>query len=148
MPGSPGEWCGIAPFGPLATIVSNAGASAPRSIMARSSSTARSRSVRPGTISPRIAGERLGGDSAGAGQQRDLRLVLDHPQALDDVPERDQCGTAGQRGEDSVPLDGHVLRLEGQRPVAARGREPGRAGSKSRSVAISMSGQSRSAASA
>ena len=48
----PGAWCGIAPLGPLATMVSNATPSAPRSTIARSTATAMSRSVRPGRSSP------------------------------------------------------------------------------------------------
>ncbi len=40
----------MAPFGPLATIVSKASPSAPRSVMARSSEMASSRSVTPGRI--------------------------------------------------------------------------------------------------
>jgi hypothetical protein len=45
----------MAPFGPLATIESNAGFSAPRSIMMRSRATAISRSVVPGRSSDRTA---------------------------------------------------------------------------------------------
>ena len=45
----------MAPFGPLATMLSKAGASAPRSIMARSRATANDRSVTPGRSQSSVA---------------------------------------------------------------------------------------------
>ena len=67
-------------------------------------------------------GERLTGDGAGPGQQRDLGLVLNSPEPFDDPAERHQLRTAVQRGQRRVPLDRHLLRLEGQRAAAPRGR--------------------------
>jgi hypothetical protein len=70
-------------------------------------------------------GERVTGDGAGTGQQRDLGLVFHHPELLDDPAERHQLRAAVQRGQLGIPLDRHLLRLEGQRAAASRGRQPG-----------------------
>lgn len=71
------------------------------------------------------ARERLTGNGAGPGQQRDLGLVFHHPQLFDDPAERHQPRAAVQRGQLAVPLDRHLLRLEGQRAAASHGRQPG-----------------------
>ena len=70
-------------------------------------------------------GERLGGDGAGRASSAISASSLIIRRLLDDMAERDQVRAARQRGERGVPLDGHLLRLEGQRPAAALGGEPG-----------------------
>src|SRR5712691_590139 len=68
-------------------------------------------------------GERLAGDGAGAGEQLDLCLILDHPQLLHRPPERDQGQLATGRGEGRMPLHRHLLCLEGDPAQLAGDRE-------------------------
>ena len=73
----------------------------------------------PGPDCAEHGGEGLISDRAGPGKQLDLRLVLDHPQLFDNVPQRHEVWSACLLGERRVPLDRHVLRLERQRAVTA-----------------------------
>ena len=99
--GRSGRACGCAPFGPAATIVSNAGASAPSSWKSSSSRQASSRSVRP---TKRLLGEaleRLARDRGRAADRVELRLVLDRAQRLDEAAPRDELEPAGARASRS-----------------------------------------------
>ncbi len=144
---SPGAWCGIAPFGPLATMESKAGASAPRSIIVRSSRTANSRSVRPGTMS-RSAAENASSVIAHARASSAISVSsftirsssTSRPSGTRTGPSSSAASSACRSTVISWASNATVAS-----PLAAARRA--RAGSMKRSVTSSRSGQSRRAAS-
>jgi hypothetical protein len=67
-------------------------------------------------------GQRLVTDPAGGRQEFELGRVLDHPEFLDRVAERDQRHPRRGPGQGGLPLDGHLVRLVGDSPHSPRGR--------------------------
>ncbi len=126
-----GRWCGIALFGPLATIVSNAIPSAPSSTMRGLQAAG----DLPLGLPRRDAAEGLGqgavADRAGLPEQRDLLVVLDRTQGLDRVAEGDELGRAVDRRQLTVGLHRDVVGLEREpKPAvaASAGHQGGGAG--------------------
>ena len=99
-------WCGDAPFGPLPTLQKTG--CRPRAASNASRRSRTSHSVSPVIEKVRNSSQDLIGAARGLGQQRDLALVLDHPQWPQELP---ALGPAGSRhgalqakGEDAPQL--------------------------------------------
>ena len=91
--------CGSAPFSPEATIVSNESSSAPCACKSSRSRQASSRSLRPTNVSAVSASKPRSAMPRRLGDLRDLVLVLDRPDAVDEAARRHEL-----RGARAQPL--------------------------------------------